>query len=255
MTENKALTLEKFHEILHKDINKPTLNFRKKWIHTRFRTIKPHADPHKASWAKATIFSQSKVINVRVNVNFKQNDLSSIDYENLKILARSGISQYWSRRINLNGHRFMVWVNVYHSFTNAIPVDFYIETDENNYARSMNPATLGIDASFIYNKGAFRGNQADLDFKLVSAHEFGHSVLMYAGKHSLSWGHKGSTNAITQSVKSSVPGYPAKGLIDLMKYYDTEKSTASLSRRARDTLAMEMDIKRLIWSSKILWIK
>jgi len=55
----------------------------------------------------------------------------------------------------------------------------------------MNPAILGIDASFVYNKG-YLGNlgRADDDFKLVEAHEFGHSVLMYAGGLPLSWGIK-----------------------------------------------------------------
>ncbi len=119
----------------------------------------------------------------------------------------------------------------------------------------MNPAILGIDASFIYNKGAFVATQADMDFKLVAAHEFGHSVLMYAGGIFLSWGHKGSTNPILQSVKSTTPGYPEKGAIDLMKYYDWSKSRVDFMRRMKDSTAMEIDIKRLIWSSQIKWLK
>lgn len=82
------------------------------------------------------------------------------------------------------------------------------------------PAFLGIDASFIYNEGAFGDHRTDLDFQLVAAHEFGHSVLMYAGGLPLSWSHKGSTNPLTQTVKTSTPGYPKSGPIDLMKYYD-----------------------------------
>jgi len=131
-----------------------------------------------------------------------------------------------------------------------------VETDEHKYARSMNPAILGVDASFIYNKGHFGKRwRADADFMLVAAHEFGHSVLMYAGGLPLSWGHKGTTNIITQSVKASTPGYPEKGTIDLMKYYDSSKVRANLSRRVSDTIAMEVDIKRLIWGAQIQWVK
>ena len=253
---NKYLTPEKFHEIIHKDINKPVLDFRKKWIHTRFRAVKAHAAPHKTSWARAMIFLKSRVINVHVGLNFKKNDLSDTDYRKLKRLAIEGISKYWSGRINLNGERFIVWVKAYHSYSGAIPVDLCIETDKATYARSMNPATLGIDASFIYNKARLVSKEkADSDFMLVAAHEFGHSVLMYTGGPFLSWGHKGSTNPITQSIKSTTPGYPKKGAIDLMKYYDWEKSRADFYRRIRDTIAFGADIKRLIWGAKIQWIK
>jgi len=126
-----------------------------------------------------------------------------------------------------------------------------------DYARSMNPSILGIDASFIYQKGLLKLGAPikliDDDFKLVSAHEFGHSVLMYVGGISLSWGHKGSTNALLQNVKSSTPGYPEKGKIDLMKYYNTNKREPDASQRVNDSIAMEIDIKRLIWSSEISW--
>lgn len=257
MTEkNKILTPEKFHEILHKDINKPALDFRKKWIRTKFREVKPKIGAHKASWARAMISLKSRVINIHVGINFKQNNLSDTDYIKLKRLAIEGISRYWStRRINLNGERFLVWVKAYHSYSGAIPVDLYIETDNAIYSRSMNPATLGIDASFTYNKGFYPNiDMADNNFKIVSAHEFGHSVLMYAGGLPLSWGHKGSTNPLTQSVKSSAPGYPHSGSIDLMKYYDHNKLKIQFERKIRDSRAMEIDIKRLIWGAKIKWM-
>jgi len=76
---------------------------------------------------------------------------------------------------------------------------------------------------------------------------------MYVGGISLSWGHKGSTNAILQNVKSSTPGYPANGNPDLMKYYDATKRKPEELQRINDSIAMEIDIKRLIWSSEILW--
>ncbi|MCF6256518.1 MAG: hypothetical protein L3J98_08995 [Gammaproteobacteria bacterium] len=154
------------------------------------------------------------------------------------------------------GTSFMVRVKAEHNYQNAIPVDLYVETDKHNYARSMNPAILGIDASFIYNKGYYgTSEEDDADFMLIAAHEFGHSVLMYAGGLSLSWSHKGSTNIVTQSIKSSTPGYPKKGSIDLMKYYDHEKVRANLFRRVSDSSAMAIDVKRLIWGAQIKWSK
>lgn len=251
-----AITPEQFHEILHKDINKPVQDFRKKWIPAKKRHIKVHTGTHRVPWADVTICLKQKIINVQVYLNFKKNELSDSDYQKLKGLALEGIEQYWSRNIKVSGANFMVRMQAHHRPVNAIPVDLYIETDKTKYTRSMNPAMLGIDASFIYNKGRLGGtSKADKDFRLVAAHEFGHSVLMYAGGLSLSWGHKGSTNPLTQSVKSSTPGYPKSGPIDLMKYYDSDKAAIFFSRRIMDTIAMEIDIKRLIWGAKIRWIK
>ncbi len=244
------------NEALHKDINKSVKDFREEWNQARYRNIKIHTGAHRALWAKATVLLEQKVIIVHVNLNFKKNGISDADYEKLKYLARIGIDKYWSRRIEVAGTSFMVRVKAGHNYKNAIPVDLYVETDKNNYARSMNPAILGIDASFIYNKGSSRTIEAaNADFMLVAAHEFGHSVLMHAGGLALSWGHKGSTNSITQSVKSSTPGYPVKGSIDLMKYYDQEKASANLFRRVTDSIAMAMDVKRLIWGAQIKWSK
>ncbi len=257
MAESKEnLTLEKFHEALHKDIDKPVKDFREEWNQARHRHIKVHTGAHRALWAKAIVLLEKKIITVHVNLNFKQNGISDADYEKLKYLARIGIDKYWSRRINVAGISFMVRVQAEHSYVNAIPVDLYIEKDKNKYGRSMNPSILGIDASFIYNKGYYPNiNMADDEFQLVSAHEFGHSVLMYAGGTNLSWGHKGSTGVLNQSVKSSTPGYPKKGPVDLMKYYDWDKSKIQFQRRMSDSQAMEKDIKRLVWGAKIQWIK
>ncbi|MFV2061840.1 MAG: hypothetical protein ACC653_14230 [Gammaproteobacteria bacterium] len=247
---NTALTLTKFHELLHIDINKPVKDFRGT---RRFRQFRA---PHKAAWAQTTIFLEQKLINVRVYLNFKKNSINNIEYNKLKFLACNGISRYWSHHIKVGDNKFMVRVNASHRPGNAIPVDLSIENDMNEYGRSMNPAALGIDASFIYNKGHFINQEnADSDFMLVAAHEFGHSVLMYAGGLSLSWGHKGSTNVLTQSVNSSTPGYPRKGTIDLMKYYDSNKASTFFNRRVRDSIAMGIDIKRLIWGSNIKWLK
>ena len=81
MSESKeALTLEKFHDALHKDIDKPVKDFRKEWNQAHRRDIKVHTGAHKAEWAKATVLLNEKVIMVHVNLNFKQNGISDADY-------------------------------------------------------------------------------------------------------------------------------------------------------------------------------
>jgi len=257
--QKNGLTLERFEEHLHKAIDKPTTNFRMRKVgpsrQGRRREVKVHNGAHRATWAKTTINSRLRTISINVFLNFKQNNLRQADYSKLKALAMVGIKQYWSNTITVDGVRFNVIVNALHkSSSDAIPVDLKME-DSPNYARSMNPAILGIDASFVYQKGAPRATEKEIgdEFKLTSAHEFGHSVLMYVGGISLSWGHKGSTNALLQNVKSSTSGYPTSGNIDLMKYYDFNKRSPDAYQRVNDSIAMEIDIKRLIWSSEILW--
>ncbi|RZF93748.1 hypothetical protein EXT42_04775 [Pseudoalteromonas sp. CO302Y] len=259
--QKNALTLERFEEHLHKAIDKPTTNFRMIRVgpsrQGRRREIKVHNGAHRATWAKTIINSRLRTISINVFLNFKQNNLSQADYRKLKALAMEGIKQYWSNTITVDGVRFNVIVNALHkSSRDAIPVDLKIE-DSPDYSRSINPAILGIDASFIYQRGQSANRipekQIDNDFKLVSAHEFGHSVLMYVGGISLSWGHKGSTNPLFQNIKSSTPGYPMSGNLDLMKYYDKNKQKEEKFQRVNDSIAMEIDIKRLIWSSEILW--
>ncbi len=52
MSESKeALTLEKFHEALHKDIDKPVKDFRKGWNQAHHRHMKVDTGAHRALWA------------------------------------------------------------------------------------------------------------------------------------------------------------------------------------------------------------
>ena len=261
--KNNNLTLKIFEEYLHKDIDKPTVNFRMRTVGPSrqgpSRKIKVHNGAHRATWAKSSINHNLRSINIDVYLNFKQNNLRDSDYKKLKKLAAEGIKKYWSNTVTIAGVRFRVVVNALHrSSADAIPVDLEIE-ESSNYSRSMNPSILGIDASFKYQKGfAINGipeKMIDEEFKLVAAHEFGHSVLMYVGGINFSWGHKGSTHSLMQSVKSSTPGFPHKGKIDLMKYYNESKNNADLKKRISDSRAIEVDIKRLIWSSEIVWKK
>jgi len=152
---NTILTPEKFHKILHKDIGKPVKDFRERWVPPQNRYSNVHTDAHKALWANAMIFLKPKIIHVQVYINFKKNNLTDADYSKLVYLARLGISKYWSRYIKVDGKQFFVQVQAYHRYVNSIPVDLYVEKDKRKYSRSMNPGVFGIDASFIYNEGAF----------------------------------------------------------------------------------------------------
>jgi hypothetical protein len=138
----------------------------------------------------------AKIISIDVYLNFKQNDLTTSQFSKLKQLAIDRINHYWSQSIKVDGV-FKVQIKAIHRINNSISVDLNIE-HSGKYSRSSNPVILGIDATFTYNKDFFSHAPtfADQNFKLVSAHEFGHSVLTYADGLSLSWGHKGSTNSV-----------------------------------------------------------
>ncbi|MGF1727099.1 hypothetical protein [Photobacterium nomapromontoriensis] len=251
-----VLTKEKFHEILHTDIKKPISESRKLRIPAGNSTtyINTHTGAHKIEWTESTIFLTNKVININVYLNFKKNSLSQSEYNKLVSLAKEGIEQYWSRNIKLGTARFSVRVKAHHRDNRAIPVDLYIEMERGKYARSMNPAVLGVDASFIYNKGTMTHKNAEMDFKLTTAHEFGHSVLMYAGGVKLSWGHKGTSDIFIQRANNKATEYPNNGDIDLMKYYKFDDSENRFEIVHRDSIVTEVDLKRLIWGADIKWV-
>ena len=150
------------------------------------------------------------------------------------------------------GHaRFSVQTIATQRRGNAVTARILKATAGEYFTRSFNLG--GGLANFIYRE---RPNEAttensDIEFSLVCAHEFGHSVLAYFGGAGYSWSHKGSTHIIPQSVKSTTPGYPASGPIDLMKYYDVRKRIISLSDSANRSRATSGDLMKLIWLSTI----
>lgn len=241
-----------FHTSIHNNIGSPTAKYVTSGNHKNRRRRKV-PKVHANEWAESIVNLKTKNITVNVYIDFQQNSLSNTDYIKLKSLASLGINHFWSRTIKLSSDNFNVTVTAKNRKSHSIDVDLYIETDK-DYARSHNSGL--IDASFKYNKGAYRGMNAmaDRDFMLVSAHEFGHSVLEYFGDSDLSWTHKGSTNKYLQNVKSSTPGYPSAGEIDLMKYYDGSKNLVTPSDRNRRTRADELDLKRLVWMSSLTFI-
>jgi hypothetical protein len=244
------LTADEFHEALHEEVGKPLHEQRTVQVgKTIFKEVVKDRG-HRAAWAFAQVFLQGRDIKVQVNLNLKRNGLPWDDYQRLSRLVFRGIRQHWSRSIAIKRQAFEVDVNAIFNTGKAIEVDLSVETGR-DYARSHNMSILGIDASFIYNRGFFTDAfDSDDDFMRTAAHEFGHSVLIGFGGLHHSWTHKGSTSLL-QTTKASTPGYPSTGPIDLMKYYDWKKAAAAPWRRANNTRASELDVKCLLWLSKL----
>jgi hypothetical protein len=245
------MTPDEFHTALHVDLGKPQVEVRTrtagKFV---YKEIVKEPGAHRASWALASVTLSAHSIKVQINLNLKKNDLSAADYLRLKGLALQGIRTYWSRSIKVRNELFSVDVNAIQATSDAVGVDLYLEKGT-DYARSSNLAILGRDASLFYNAGYFsRVVDADQDFMLTAAHEFGHSVLMEFRGLWYSWTHEGSTS-IFQATTSSTPGYPSTGEIDLMRYYDDKKASASPTRLMASSRANEFDVKCLLWMSKL----
>lgn len=106
-----------------------------------------------------------------------------------------------------------------------------------------------------YNVGYIKGARwryreifnEDLEFKFTASHEIGHEILKSYGGTNYSYGHKGSVNIITQSMKNNASDYPAIGEIDIMPYYPSEPPISIYDRY----VASEKDVLSLIWLTKI----
>ena len=78
----------------------------------------------------------------------------------------------------------------------------------------------------------------------------GHEILSAYGGESYSYGHKGTSNVVTQTERALDSGgetYPATGEIDLMKYYHGGYPSDYYSR----IVAHEVDVESLIWLARV----
>lgn len=241
------MTADQFHEAIHVAVGRPRREIQTRYVgKSTYKCVIDEPWAHRASWASSVVNLMGKTISLSVKVNLKQNSLEPLDFVRLSGLALEGIRRYWSRTIHVENEEFRTDVVAKISAAHGLGFDLYINNDE-SYARSSNLAILGIDGSLKYNRGFFpMAPQADQDFMLTAAHEFGHSVLTEYGGIARSWTHEGSTS-IFQSTKTSTPGYPTVGEIDLMKYYDDRKSYPGPALIAANTRASEFDLKCLMW--------
>ncbi|MEA1933719.1 MAG: hypothetical protein U9N60_04720 [Thermodesulfobacteriota bacterium] len=223
-----------------------TVNVRKSGV-TRSATEALDNEPEKLDWLDVRVELNPRTVTANVYVNYQNEDnMPAATFNRLKGLVASGINRYWSRSISVGGTEYQVTTNVVERQNNSIDLDLYFETDT-EFGRSH--ASGIIDTTLYYNHGFAHGNTAwaDSDFKFTAAHEFGHTVLEESRGRGYSWGHKGTSNPILQTVYSSSPTYPTTGEIDLMYYYNGNQPTDFFSR----VIAVEEDVKMLIWLCQV----
>jgi hypothetical protein len=187
----------------------------------------------------------------------------------LKQLAFAGIQKYWGRKIKLSDNKvYALKVTPVDATTHAMDDIKVVYNTNGEWMRSSNPGPVtGVYSLFgnilpeqiVYNVGWLEfsngwgyQNQmaADRQFMETAAHELGHEILSSYGGDEYSYGHRGSSTVITQETKSVSGGgsrYPATGEIDLMKYYNGARPRNFYNR----VLASEMDVKSLIWLSRV----
>jgi len=203
--------------------------------------LEPDNEYEEVDWVDVVVDLRARQVEVFVYVDLQnESSLPTVKFNHLAGLVQQGISKYWSRQITVGKDTFQVKTTVVQREDDSEDLDLYVETGS-DYARSHNSGI--IDGSIFYNEGYFsNAADADADFKLTAAHEFGHAILTASGGKKLSWGHKGSTNPILQSAYPTTPTYPTAGEIDLMKYYNGSEPPDVYVR----TIAAEEDVKRLI---------
>ncbi|MFL0108216.1 hypothetical protein V2629_15930, partial [Tenacibaculum maritimum] len=189
-------------------------------------------------------------------------------FKDLKQLALEGLSYHWGRNknhsiaknVDINGELYKVFVNAINTTENAIaPLSTKFVTN-GSPGRSRNwelSRILFYNVGFLFyndwkslnpnnpvfkNKGWYFENNDVEEFKMTSAHEIGHEILLKYGGHKYSKGHKGSSSIITQKSKN-IP-LPKQGEIDLMKYYDKYYDK-------QRTVASQKDVLSLLWLTKL----
>lgn len=199
----------------------------------------------------------------------KQTHTRVRSYADLRTLAINGIKKYWSRKVTfLNGGTYTVTVNPRTSGKKVMDYVSLTYNSNRNWLRSSNPGSVrGVISLFgniaqqqiAYNVGWVKYSNgwyydsptfADRDFEKTAAHEIGHEILSAYGGEIYSYKHKG-TSTITQKTKTVADGgeaYPAKGEIDIMKYYDALKQPKGYYSRI---IASEKDVKSLLWLTRV----
>jgi hypothetical protein len=195
-------------------------------------------------------------------------------FTDLEKLALDGLNYHWGRNKNhaiakdvkIANESYEVYMNAINTKKNAMDdVDLVYNTN-GKWMRSGNPGTATWNPiswvgnaisreAVCYNVGYIKGTRwryreatsEDLEFKFTTAHEIGHEILKSYGGTVYSYGHKGSVNVVTQSMKDTAPNYPTSGEIDIMPYYPSDPPLSQYDRY----VASEKDVFALIWFTKI----
>ncbi|WP_452223992.1 hypothetical protein [Lacinutrix chionoecetis] len=195
-------------------------------------------------------------------------------FQDLETLALEGLNYHWGRNnshseaknVTIDGEEYQIFVNAINTRESAMDdVDLIFNTNR-KWMRSGNPGTVEGIVSAVgnlvsreavcYNVGYIKysngwgyvnANSEDIEFKMTSAHEIGHTILKAYGGTNYSYGHKGSVSVVTQSQSSDAKRYNKKGEIDIMPYY-TDVVPLSVYDKF---IASQEDVLSLIWLSKL----
>ncbi|WP_443937010.1 hypothetical protein [Pedobacter sp. MW01-1-1] len=206
-------------------------------------------------------------------------------YEELENLALQGINHFWSRNSKNIGNGVNIGSEIYEVYLDAkanknglaAPKIVYQTNCEKGRSRNFEasrilffyegflhePSWKENSKSYLYrNKGWYYRSENKIeekgvffnlpplleDYKMISAHEIGHEILLAYGGHIYSKAHKGTTtgiNMLTQDVDDDAPTIYNDGKeIDLMKYY---QNYYDIPR----TIISEFDLLKVIWLTKI----
>jgi len=172
-------------------------------------------------------------------------------FEELRSLALNGVSKYWSRKLSntkgtiINGENYVINVNAIQDKKGMkAPKIIFLTNKKPGRSRNWEFSRIlfyNIGYLLYGNRWSFEGNN-DEDYKMTSAHEIGHEILLSYGGQSYSKSHKDSSTIITQEDKGLQ--LPSQGEIDLMKYYEQYYDIPR-------TVASKKDVMGLLWLTKI----
>ncbi|OMQ10524.1 PAAR-like protein [[Flexibacter] sp. ATCC 35103] len=190
-------------------------------------------------------------------------------FEELRDLATEGVNKHWSRNssnigkgVNISNELFEVFIvsKADRSGLSAPKIIYQTNVEEGRSRNWEGSRILFYYEGYLYynywkkypdsmlyiNKGWEYKSDDIEDYKMVSAHEIGHEILLAYGGHIYSKTHEGTSHwsIILQDPSSSATDIPNTGEIDLMKYY---KNRYDITR----TIIPEFDLLKLIWLTKL----
>ncbi|WP_346883767.1 hypothetical protein [uncultured Algibacter sp.] len=230
----------------------------------------------KHKWVDIKINKSNNTIDVTLKINFKDGGTNGLNrrvpasvitnngniapirtrtetFSTLKSWAISGINQYWSRNVVINGITYSVSINAIQSSANSMKTPKIIYCTNQTGGRSRNweaSRILFYNIGYLKYKGQWylaNKNKTDKHYRHTSAHEVGHEILKAYGGHLYSKRHKETSTLVTQSPLPNTP-YPLRGEIDLMKYSSDRYYP---NRFYTHSKAAEKDVNGLIWLTKI----
>lgn len=192
-------------------------------------------------------------------------------YKEIEKYTLEGILKLWSRNsanvgrgVNIGSDLFEVYVNA-ETNTKGLAAQKIVYQTNTKPGRSRNwelSRILYFYEGYLYyndwknlnnnhpyykNKGCSYQDADCEDYKMVSAHEIGHEILLAYGGHTYSKTHKGTSHwsMVIQDPSEDATPIPTVGEIDLMKYYTNYYDV-------QRTVISEFDLLKLIWLTKIM---